>query len=492
MLRTLYSRLALTLFLLLLVIGLLLLPLIHRTSEMYQQEVVQKLNASLAQNMVAEQPLISDDRINRQALDRLFHELMVINPSIELYLLDKTGDIMGYSAPEGRIKRSRLDLGPILEFVHSGPRFPLMGDDPRDLARRKVFSAARIPFEGPLQGYLYIVLGSERYDGIVQGLRGSYILRATALVTAVAIAVALIVGLVSFGLLTRRLSRLSSLVERYTESGLEHRLALPYPFRGAGDEIDRLGQRFNLMMGRIDEQLRELEKTDSLRRELVANISHDLRTPLTNLHGYLETLLLKGEQLPEEDRVRYLEIALSHSRRLSQLIAELFELARLDSCETVVYAEPFSLAELVQDVAQKFELRARQSGVRLELRVDEKAPGVHGDIGMMQRVLENLIDNALRHTPRGGLIYIGIVPQGDQVMVRVADTGCGIEEEALEHIFDRFRRVDGARPGAGARGGLGLAIAKRILELHGSGIEVESGVDQGTTFSFRMPIHHLS
>jgi len=245
------------------------------------------------------------------------------------------------------------------------------------------------------------------------------------------------------------------------------------------------------MMERIDAQLLELEKTDSLRRELVANISHDLRTPLTNLHGYLETLSLKGEGLSQEDRALYLKIALSHSRRLSQLIAELFELARLNSCETVVYAEPFSLAELVQDVAQKFELRAQQSGVRLEVRVDEEAPGVHANIGMMQRVLENLIDNALRHTPRGGLIHIGIVPQGDQVMVRVADTGCGIEEEALERIFDRFHRADRAKPGSCGRAGLGLAIAKRILELHGSGIRVESRVDRGTTFSFCMPVHHL-
>ena len=489
--RTLYSRLALTLFVLLLVIGLLLLPLVHRTSEMYQQEVAQKLNANLAQNIVAEQPLISGDRVDRQALDRLFHNLMVINPSIEFYLLGRTGEVIAYSAPEGRIKRHRVDLGPVHEFVRDSTRFPLVGDDPRDLARRKVFSAARIPSEGPLQGYLYIILGSEKYDGIVQVLRGSYILRATTLVIAVAIGVALILGLVSFGLLTRRLSRLSSLVAQYTEGASEQDTGLRYPTRGAGDEIDRLGQRFNLMMERIDAQLLELEKTDSLRRELVANISHDLRTPLTNLHGYLETLSLKGEGLSQEDRALYLKIALSHSRRLSQLIAELFELARLDSCETVVYAEPFSLAELVQDVAQKFELRAQQSGVRLEVRVDEEAPGVHADIGMMQRVLENLIDNALRHTPRGGLIHIGIVPQGDQVMVRVADTGCGIEEEALERIFDRFHRADRAKPGSCGRAGLGLAIAKRILELHGSGIRVESRVDRGTTFSFCMPVHHL-
>jgi len=230
--RTLYSRLALTLFVLLLVIGLLLLPLVHRTSEMYQQEVAQKLNANLAQNIVAEQPLISGDRVDRQALDRLFHNLMVINPSIEFYLLGRTGEVIAYSAPEGRIKRHRVDLGPVHEFVRDSTRFPLVGDDPRDLARRKVFSAARIPSEGPLQGYLYIILGSEKYDGIVQVLRGSYILRATTLVIAVAIGVALILGLVSFGLLTRRLSRLSSLVAQYTEGASEQDTGLRYPTRG--------------------------------------------------------------------------------------------------------------------------------------------------------------------------------------------------------------------------------------------------------------------
>ncbi|HHO68513.1 MAG TPA: sensor histidine kinase, partial [Gammaproteobacteria bacterium] len=179
MLRTLYSRLALTLFVLLCVVGLALVFLVRDTSALYQQEVAQKLNRSLAAQIVAEQALISDDEVDGEALAHLFHLLMVINPSIELYLLDREGRVLAFSAPEGKVRRARVDLRPVRRFLAGGARFPLAGDDPRDPRRSKVFSAARIPAEGPLQGYLYVILGSEKYDSIVQSLQGSYILRAS-------------------------------------------------------------------------------------------------------------------------------------------------------------------------------------------------------------------------------------------------------------------------------------------------------------------------
>jgi len=163
----------------------------------------------------------------------------------------------------------------------------------------------------------------------------------------------------------------------------------------------------------------------------------------------------------------------------------MFELARLDSCESVVYSEPFSMGELVQDVAQSFELRARQKKIRLDVNLNPQVPLVYGDIGMMQRVLENLLENGLRHTPSGGRVSINVDLDSTNVVVRVADNGCGIPEKDVPRIFERFYQQD-KNTSDNNSAGLGLAIVKRILELHGSVIKVRSELNRGTTFTFEL------
>ena len=479
MFRTLYSRLALTLFFLLCVVGVILMLVIGHSSTLYQQEVAQKLNAELAAHIVAEQPLIQDREINHPALDHLFHQLMVINPSIELYLLDEQGAVIGYSAPAGKVKRNTVSLTPVQQFLDGGARFPLVGDDPRNTDGHKVFSAARIEAEGGLQGYLYIVLGGEQYDHVVQMLGRSYTFDSALLVLLIALAAALLAGLVVFALQTRRLRTLGNVMRRYAGDGS---LAVRYDGHSR-DEIDVLGQQFNAMAEKITSQIGELRKMDDVRREMIANISHDLRTPLTTMRGYLETLQIKGDELSATDQQQYLQTALSHSQRLGLMVEELFDLARLDSCESVVFSEPFSMCELVQDVTQKFALRARQKSVQLEASLNPHAPLVYGDIAMMQRVLENLLENGLRYTQAGGSVRVGVDVDSGNVVVQVADTGCGIPEADVPRIFERFYQQDKHRSDSNSAG-LGLAIVKRILELHNSVIQVSSKQEQGTTFSF--------
>ena len=486
MFRTLYSRLALTLFVLLCLVGAALVQLIGHASMQYQQEVAQKLNDELAQHIVKEYPLIQNDSVNREALDHLFHQLMVINPSIELYLLDETGQILGYSAPEGRVKRKQVTLGPVQEYLAGSARFPLVGDDPRSHQGQKVFSAARIKGDEGLQGYLYIVLGGELYDDVAQMLGSSYILDSALFVLLIALVAALLGGLLVFALLTRRLRLLGSAIRDYGSRNRESLLLKHFTIdEEARDEIDELGQQFTAMVTKINEQIVELQRMDSMRREMVANVSHDLRTPLTTMRGYLETLLLKEEQLHSDEKKQYLLTALDHSRYLGRLVDELFELARLDSCEAAVYAEAFSMSELVQDVCQSFQLRAKEKSIDLQANLNPEVPQTYGDIAMMQRVLENLLENGLRHTPENGKISVSVDSDSSTIRVQVTDSGRGIPEEEVSKIFERFYKpsID-ASSGEGA--GLGLAIVKRILELHDGVIDVSSEIGRGTTFAFQL------
>jgi len=485
--NSLYGKLGLTLFLLLVALGLVQLQTLHRASEMYQQEVAQRLNRDLANNIVSNQSLMLGKDINSEALEHLFHQLMVINPSIELYLLDNNGKILAFSAPQGKVKLQQVALEPLRTFVHGKIRFPLLGPDPRHPGQQKVFSAAEITQQGKRVGYLYIILGGELYANAVQQIKASYILSAASGWLLGAVLVAVVLGLLVFAWLTRRLSRLSRRMSDYGQSHTDND-QLKQLSADTGDEVDKLALQFEHMAEQIDRQLEKLQKQDAARREMVANISHDLRTPLTTLQGYLETLQLKGEQLSEQERQHYIEITLSHGRQLARLVSELFELAKLDACDTVLLAEPFSLTELVQDVTHKLQLPAERRSVRLQADISSGVPLVYGDIGLMQRVLENLIENALRHTPAGGTVSVGVVSGEGAVAVRVNDSGAGIAERDLPHIFDRLYQADKSRSQSGRGAGLGLAIVRRILELHGSAIRVDSRLDEGTTFSFQLEI----
>jgi signal transduction histidine kinase len=235
------------------------------------------------------------------------------------------------------------------------------------------------------------------------------------------------------------------------------------------------------MGGRISDQWRELTRQDQQRRDLVANISHDLRTPLTSLHGYLETLRLKDATLDPAERRRYLDIALAQSRKVGRLAQELFELARLESGLVRLEPETFSLPELVQDVIQKFELAAEARQQRLTTDIPRELPPVRADLGLIERVLTNLLDNAIRHSPPGGSIELRLGVAQDRVQVQVSDSGAGIPEALRAGLFTRASALN---RGPGESGGLGLVIVQRILQLHHSEIRLVERAGSGAVFQF--------
>jgi two-component system OmpR family sensor kinase len=487
--RTLYGRLALTLLALLLLAGALHLALVIHTTRRHVQEVTQRLHQPLAANIVTDRTLMLDAGIDQAALDDVLHMLMVVNPSIEVYLTDPDGALVAFSAPPGEVVRERIDLAPVAAFLDGDTDFPLLGDDPREARGRKIFSAAPITDEGGrLHGYLYIVLGGQHYDSVAGMFEQSEVFRLGLGLAVLGLLITLIVGFLAFHWLTRRLRRLSGIVRAFERVGHAQAISLPDWQRGAGaDEIDQLGIALEQMSARIAGHLRDLERVDTARRELVAQVSHDLRTPLAALQGYLETLLIKRDRLAMHELCEHLEQALRHARRLGHLIDELFELATLQSDDAELRPEPFSLAELAQDVAQKFQLSAEAKPVRLEVEVGETAPFVAADISRIERVLDNLLDNAIKYTPPGGVVRVGVTAEPDQVEVAVSDDGPGIAEADLERIFELFQRAEGEATRGIEGTGLGLAIARRILELHGAQLKVASRIGAGSRFWFRLP-----
>lgn len=441
-----------------------------RANDMREKEVVQALSRDLAAHIANSTPLMGANGLRPDAVRTLFGQLMGVNPSVEVYLLDNAGRIVGDDAPPGHVKRGRVDLAPVKRFIAGDP-LPILGDDPRSADARKVFSAAPLQRAGePPAGYIYVVLLGEAHDQLAARVEAGNVLRTTLWSMALVALLGLLAGLVAFSLITRPLRRLTDAMRRFDADGAPDTQP-PVP-RSAP--------------GRRGEQWRALTRQDQQRRELIANISHDLRTPLTSLHGYLETLSLKADTLGEPDRRRYLSIALAQSAKVGRLAQALFELARLESGGVQPEREAFSIVDLVQDVFQKFELTAQARGIALHARIPSRVPAVSADVAMIERVLTNLIDNALRHTPAHGDVEVAVEPRGDRVLVTVSDTGEGIPPARREGLFQRPQRP---ASGAAARsGGLGLLIVHRMLLLNDSRIRLVDRAGYGAVFEFALPV----
>jgi signal transduction histidine kinase len=482
---TLTQRLSLVFALLLLICCGTSVWLQVRSNKMHELEVVQGLSRDLAQHIARDTQLMDANGLKPDAVRELFSQLMLVNPSVEVYLLDMDGKIVGDAAPKDRILRDRVDLAPVRQLL-SGAPLPILGDDPRSVDARKVFSAAPLMVMGKPSGFLYVVLLGEAHDRFAERGATSEALNTALWSIGLIALLCLFAGLAAFGLITRPLRRLTDSVGRFDINAAPVPLpsASVAPVRQGHDEIAVLDATFKQMQTRLSEQWQTLTRQSQDRRELVANISHDLRTPLASLHGYLEVLSVKDASLSPEERRRYLGIALDQSRKVGGLAQSLLELVRLEHGFVVPVVERFSLTDLVQDIFQKFELSAEAKAVTLTPVLAPSIPGVHADLGLIERVMTNLLDNALRHTPHGGEIRVSLLPKGRVVEVTVSDSGPGIAAELRDGLFLRPFNIGGAR----RDGGLGLRIVHQILQLHGHRIELIDVPGQGATFRFALPV----
>ena len=477
---TLSARLSLVFCALLLASSAAAAWLTIRANRMLEQELVQRLSSDVAEHIADSAEFMDENGLRPDAVRILFDQLMSVNPSVEVYLLDGTGAIVGDAAPSGHLRRQRVAVEPI-EHLLGGMPLPILGDDPRSANGRKVFDAARLELAGRPWGYVYVILMGETRDALAANVAATNVRDATLVSMAVIAVVAVLVGLVAFRLITRPLRGLAGAMQ---ELDIDRLAAAGAPavdrVQDERDEIGILRGAFGRMAERIAEQWRTLRRQDQERREIIANVSHDLRTPLTSLHGFLETLTHKRD-LSEAERERYLATALAQSGKVSQLAHELFELARIEHDASTFEREPFSLGDLVHDVVQELALLAAAKEQRLTAEVPANLPHVVGSLRLIDRALTNLIANAIQHTPGGGEIVVTLRDVGHVVEIVVRDDGPGIPPEVREALL-------GSPPGAerAPGSGLGLQIVRRILELHGSRIELDQS-QRGTRIRFALP-----
>ncbi len=233
------------------------------------------------------------------------------------------------------------------------------------------------------------------------------------------------------------------------------------------------------------QDITEEKRVEAIKKDFVANVSHELRTPLASIKGYSETLLDGG--MDDRETLReFLKIIDRHATRMARIIDDLLILSRLESQKMPMDSRPVDLGELVSSTASGFEKQARDKGIRLSWSVEDGLPMVWGDRDRLEQVMVNLLDNAIKYTPSGGLVRVNASRKNGLVQVDIADTGIGIPQEDIPRIFERFYRVDKARSRELGGTGLGLAIVKHIIQGHEGRVWVRSTPGKGSTFSFSL------
>lgn len=493
--RSFTTRLTLVMAFLLFAYGALVALLGRHVASEHEQETLQRLSHGLARHIVEHWPEISlpdRDRADRAARESVLSMLMVVNPGIQVYLLDADGKVADYLGEPGMVRQDQVDLQVVRAFL-AGESLPLRGTDPMGSKTPLIFSAARFkPRSGDLRppGYLYIVLDGPARSAVAGQLSLRRVWQGAAALALMGLFV--IVGLEVF--LVRRLTRpLQELARRIRD----YRLKATHPGDSAeslapsgspgGDEVRAISAAFDAMTSRIEGQsARELEQA-SAHREMMAGVAHDLRTPLTALHGHLEALAGNGLQ-HSQARDRVLATALAQSDKVRRLSQQLFELAALQSVSQVLHRERFRLDELVVDAVQKFELVDRPAPVTL----DGASPGrleLDGDLQLIERALTNLIDNAIQHAPGAAPVRVSVRQDGAQVKILVEDAGPGLPAELARRLEQgQSLRDPPLKRISGGVGGLGLAIAQRVAMLHGGTLRSLPAPAGGSRLCLALPL----
>ncbi|MFS4455488.1 sensor histidine kinase [Maribacter sp. 2304DJ31-5] len=457
----------------------------------HNQAITQQVNAKVAEHVIQEKfqntsPFLEDDSVNKELFGDLMHDMMAVNRSIEVYLLNNIGEIQYSVVLEQKENEParRVDLEPINSFIRSKGTEYITGDDPLNPGEKKIFSAAPFNINGK-EGFIYIILAGKEFELISDNLLGQYFTKLGIGTTLLTMLFAAIIGMLSIWFLTKNLRLIINTVRRFQEGDLDVRIENPNE-----SDIEVFAHSFNDMADTIVGNMDKMKSVDTLRRELIANVSHDLRTPLAILKGYVETLQIKRDSLTEEQKQEYLQITHDNIDKLSNLINQLFDYSKLEAEQVTPIKEPFSITELSHDLIAKFKVLADHKKIDLQLDNPEENCMVFADVSLVERALQNLIENAIKYTEPNGKVTLGLLKKGKNIVINITDTGTGIPVNEQPFIFDRYKQVDkSAKKQQGY--GLGLAIVKKIMDLHDTTITVLSKPREGSSFTFNLPAYQI-
>jgi two-component system, OmpR family, sensor kinase len=443
------------------------------------------LVASDVGTAIAANPALDLDTYVQEQYAHIFQTFIVImrDGRVASNHQDVAEELLEEARAEGRfgdLRRGRFGGTPAPNRPNN-PNDPNGPSDPNDPPRGRRGAGLRPPpfrgaevaaivVSGMPVGRIAVLSGSPPFRRIVRELGPQMALVAGAVLGLGTVMIALVV----FGPARRRLKHVQEATERLGSGDVTARAP-----EDGGDEVAAVAKSFNRMADELTNRATALEASDKARRQLLADVSHELMTPLTAMRGYVETLSMAAVRLDPATRERYMRIVEEETHRLERIIGDLLDLARLEGGGGTLRHEHVPIAGLFDRVASRHEAELTKRGVTLTRRIAPDALQVPGDPDRLEQALQNLAANALRHTPDGGEVSLIAERASDGIHVVVRDTGPGIPTQHLPLIFDRFYKADASRKAA-AGSGLGLSIVKAIIERHGGTITARN--DRGAVF----------
>lgn len=483
--RSLFGRLALVQIAFGIAVAFLFALIIGLTHDRFHLESTQRQGVDWADRIADRyRETLVANASRGERLRPLLETLEQNNPAARFYVVAGDGEILAASIALGSLARPRLDTAPIVRLRENDSPLPILIEDPIDARGYKIFSAASIS-AGELPGAYFLMVLRTPQPQTFLATHANYLLSDSLLVAAGVTTPALATAVLLLFMILRPIRRLSATItaleQTQNESGATTASGRA---RAPTSELDELGHHFDQMATRIADLMRRQQDEDRQRWQMFGNLAHDLRTPLSVIAGCLETLRDDDRSLAAGEAQHMLRLAHGQSRALKRLVESIFELATLHSPDYPLQREAFPIAELIHDVAAKFSAIGRRHGVAVvvDIALADRDWKVDADVFLIERVLDNLIDNAIRHAHGASRISIELRSASDTVEVSVSDDGHGLPTEMLADSAEYT-----AGPKRGRSSGRGLRIVRRILELHQSTLTSSRIEPAGSRLAFSLP-----
>lgn len=479
-----FTRISILVFSLITALCLLFIALTYLSTNRFHQASTQLLNKDVAAHIAEFTSPFNSNGINKRKADSVFHDAMVLSPSAEVYFLDTSGKVIAFHANEKEVKQWNLPLENIRKLITSKGSIYIKGTDPRDPENDKIFSAAEVKSTSENLGYIYVILGSnEKVTGMLyNGYLGNLLAKAICVI----IVLSIILSFIYLNRLQKNYNHVVHVLQRFESGDLEARFKLQEQH-----ELTPITQAFNKMADLLLYNINRLTKSEKERKDFITHISHDLKTPLAIARGYTETLFLKraDKELSNEEMELCLQMILTKIQQTDTMVNQLFELSRVESVEFKAAKEPFVLSEIVQETVNVFQLLSSQKKVTLKCTQCQYHVWVNADVSMMERVIQNLVDNAVNNTPENGTVSVSLAVDKNTLIFRIQNTGSPLPHELLQWI-NNSKEENILDANWSSRSGIGFRIIKKILQLHNSTLIAYTENDSGNIFTFSLPIYN--
>ncbi len=476
---TIFSRISILVFLIIAFLSVLFIIITYLASTYFYKSSTELLNRDVAKHIATFTSPYENNSINKIKADSVFYNAMVLNPSSEVYFLDTAGNVMYWQSPDTTvIQVHKIPLNDIKKFINSEGSTYVTGDDPKHAGVRKIFSAATVYKNDVLLGYIYVILGSSAYGNAANMLFSSQVWHLALEAFSVVMILSILISLYYIKRLQRNYKRVIAVLEQYGSGNFTAQFGLK-----DSNEFAPITDAFNKMTVMLSNSMRKLQKSETDRKDLIATISHDLQSPLSIAKGYAETLLIKNDQAVLPEHREYLKLIQSKIVQVEKMVIQLTQLSKIEEVNFKPNKEPFVLSEIVQETVSTYQLIATERKVSLKCTQCKYHVWVNADISMMERVIQNLVDNAVKNTPASGNVQVSITVEDTFLIFMIENSGKLLPDNLLRWVNGSEEELSD-RP---SRTGLGLLIVKKILRLHNVSLQAIVKDDKNI-ISFKMPV----